>query len=830
MRNIKLAIRTLVKTPFVTAIAVLSLALGIGANAAIFSLFDQILLRPLPVPEPEQLVNLTLPGPKSGSTSCNQAGDCDAIFSYPMFRDLEAQQTVLTGIAAHRLFGVSMMVNNEPMSGEGMYVSGSYFPVLRVQPVLGRLIGPADDEPVGANFVTVIGYNFWRDRLGQSTDVIGKPLKINGQTFTIIGVAPEGFEGTTLGGRPAVYIPISMRGVFSTTPYRGFENRRDYWVYLFGRLKPGVTAEQARAHLDAIVRPILTDIEAPLQSGMSDATLARFKAKSMVVEPGARGQSSVHESARMPLLILFAVTGVVLLIACANIANLMLARGAGRATEMGVRLAIGAGRRHLLTQLLTESIVLALAGGIVSLVVARWTLDGIAALLPSDAADVFTFRIRPSILLFTAGLSVATGLIFGMFPALHSTRADLISAIRAGAGQIAGVRAAARFRAALVTVQIALSMALLIAAGLFLKSLSNVSRVDLGVKVDDVVTFAISPLRAGYDTANATLLYARVEEELAAIPGVTGVTSSIVPLLAGSSWSNDVSVQGFERGPDVDANSNMNQVGAGYFSTLGIPVLRGREFTEADRVGSAEVAIVNEAFAKKFNLGTEAVGKFMGIGSDSLNIQIVGLVKDAKYSEVKNEVPPLYFTPWRQNSRVNTMYYYVRTPQSAQAMANIRNVMKRIDASLPIEDLKTMPQQIRENVFLDRMISILSASFAVLATLLAGVGLYGVLAYTVAQRTREIGVRMAIGADSRDVKIMILRQVGVMLLIGAVFGVPAAFGIGRAAQSLLFGMQGHDPIVFSLAVAALALVALLAGYIPARRAAQVPPMNALRYD
>jgi len=832
MRNVKLAFRTLLKTPFVTTVAILSLALGIGANAAIFSMFDQLLLRPLPVPEPGQLVNLSLPGVKSGSTSCNQAGDCDIIFSYAMMRDLEQQQTSLTGIAGHRLFGVSLSVNNDPFTGEGVWVTGSYFPVLGVKPALGRLIGPADDEAIGANFVTVISHGLWRDRFGESPDVLGKALTVNGHALTIIGVAPEGFEGTTVGARPQVYVPISMRGVFSSTTYRGFENRRDYWIYLFGRLKPGVTMEQAQAQLNSIVRPILSDVEAPLQQGMSDATLARFKAKQMVVEPGARGQSSIHEEAKTPLWMLFATTGVVLLIACANIANLLLARGAGRATEMGVRLAIGAGRRHLMAQLLTESVVLALAGGLVSLVVAKWTLTFIGGLLPPEAASSLAFELQPSVVLFAAGLSVVTGLIFGMFPALHSTRSDLISSIRAGAGQIAGVRSAARFRSGLVTAQIALSVALLISAGLFLKSLANVSKVDLGVKVDNVVTFSVAPLRTGYDTLRAAVLFGRIEEEFAATPGVSGVTSSLVPLLAGSNWGTDVRVQGFESGPDIDSNARLNEVGAGYFATLGVPLLSGREFSVADSRDAAQVAVVNEAFAKKFGLGRDAVGKFMSTnGSDSLNIQIVGLVKDSKYSEVRAEVPPLFFTPWRQDTRASDMNFYIRTSlPPAQMLATVRSVMQRIDPSLPIEQLKTMPQQIRENIFMDRMISILSASFAVLATLLAAIGLYGVLAYTVAQRTREIGVRMAIGADNWGVKFLILKQLGILALIGATLGVFAALALGRAAQSLLYGMQGNDPLVFVSAVLLLGLIAFAAGYIPARRAAQVDPMHALRYD
>jgi predicted permease len=832
MRNVKLALRMLLKTPFVTTVAVLSLALGIGANAAIFSLFDQILLRPLPVQEPQQLVNLALPGPMPGSTSCNQAGDCDVIFSYPMYRDLERQQTALAGIAGHRLFGVSLAVNNEPSTGEGVWVTGSYFPTLGLQPAAGRLLVPSDDEPGADHLVVVLSHGFWMERFGGSPDVLGQNLQINGRPFSIVGVAPEGFDGTTLGARPVVYVPVSSR---EWPPnFNGFENRRNYWMYVFGRLKPGVSLEAAKASLDGVVRPILADVEAPLQGGMSDATMQRFRAKEMVLEDGRRGQSGIHEEASTPLLMLFGITGVVLLIACANIANLLLARGAGRATEMGVRLALGANRRRLMTQLLTESVVLSLMGGIVSLVVASWTLKAIASLLPPEATAAFQFTLQPSVLVFAAALAVATGLVFGMFPALHSTRADLISAIRAGAGQIAGGRAAARFRAALVTVQIALSMALLISAGLFLKSLGNVSRVDLGVKVEDVVTFAVSPTRAGYDTVSAKVLYGRIVEELGAIPGVTAVTSSMVPLLAGNNWGNDVRVQGFQCGPDIDCNSRYNAIGADYFAALGVSLTAGRDFTRSDQMGGTRVAIVNQAFADKFGLGADAVGKYMGRGGfdgDSLPVQIVGLVPDPKYSSVKDDVPPVFYLPWMQENRVTQMYFYVRTSlPPEQLLGTIPPVMKRVDAALPLEELKTMPQQIKENVFMDRMISILSGAFAVLATLLAGVGLYGVLAYSVAQRTRELGVRMALGADAGKVQGLVLRQVGAMTVVGAVVGVAAAVGLGRAARSLLFGLEGHDPVVFTLAVVLLAVVAMTAGFLPARRASQVDPMNALRYD
>ncbi|MDQ8155074.1 MAG: ABC transporter permease [Gemmatimonadota bacterium] len=832
MRNITLAVRMLLKTPFVSAIAVLSLALGIGANAAIYSMFDQLLMRKLSAPEPTQLVNLSAPGPMPGSTSCNQAGSCDIVFSYPMFRDLEKGQRSFTGIAAHRSFSVSLGVRNEPMTGEGSMVSGSYFSVLGLQPALGRLLRPDDDLVVGANFVTVLSYSFWDEKFGKDASIVGQSIVLNGKSYTMVGVAPEHFEGTTVGNKPLLYVPITMRSQLQRFRDAEFENRRNYWVYLFARRKPGVSMDGARAGINAVYHPILVDVEAPLQQGMSDKTMASFKNKKVVVEPGARGQSSIHREAKTPIALLFAVTGVVLLIACANIANLLLARGAGRATEMGVRLALGATRRHLVAQLLPESVMLALAGGVASLFVAQWTLSLIMSILPPEASQSMTFSISPSVITFSAMLSVSTGVVFGLFPALHGTRADLISAIRAGAGQITGGRAAARFRASLVTVQISLSMGLLIMSALFLKSLMNVSRVDLGVQVDNISTFLIVPRRAGYDSARTAVLLAQVERELKALPGVTRVTGGTVPLLSGDNWGNGVHVQGYDCGPDVDCGSRFNQIGADYFTTFGVSVRAGREFTDADQIGAQHVAIVNEAFAKKFNLGADAVGKFMGEGSgDSLNIQIVGLVPNVRYSEVKDSVPAVYYRPWRQDPNTGSLYFYVQSPVAAEQMlGTLRTLMKRIDPNLPVEELKTMRQQVKENVFLDRMISILSSAFALLATLLAGVGLYGVLAYSVTQRTREIGVRMALGADGAKVRALIMRQVGVMVVIGSALGVAFALGAGRAARSLLFELQGHDPLSFAIAVVLLACVALAAGWVPARRAALVDPLQALRYD
>jgi putative ABC transport system permease protein len=833
MRNLKFAFRTLAKTPFVSAVAIISLALGVGANAAIFSLFEQLLLRAVPAAEPGELVNLSAPGPKPGSQHCGGAGGCEDVFSYQMFRDLEKAQTVFTGIAAHLVFDVNVSFRKQTRNSDGMLVSGSYFPVLGVQAALGRLLTPADDQTIGAHFVTVLNHRYWETQLGSDPAVLNEQIVINGQSMTIVGVAPHGFEGTTLGARPDVFVPISMRGLMSPG-FNGFQNRRSYWAYLFARLKPNVSMATALSAMNMIYRPIVNDVEAPLQTGMSDETMRRFKAKELTLTEGSRGQSDVHEEASTPIYMLFAVTTIVLLIACANIANLLLARGAGRATEMAVRLSLGAQRRHVVLQLLAEACLLAVIAGAASLLVARWTLGVLASTLPPDAGQLLSLDLSWPVVLFTALLSLGTGVLFGLFPALHSTRPDLLTAIRATSGQPSGARAAARFRVSLVTVQIALAMMLLASAGLFIKSLRNVSRVDLGIKVDNVVTFAVSPELSGYDSLRSKVFFSRIETELAALPGVTGVTAAMVPLLAGSNWGTSVSVEGFKSGPDTDAGALYNEVGSAYFSTLGVPLLAGREFTDADAIGRPKVAVVNEAFAKKFNLGREVVGKRMstsGSQNKELDTEIVGLVQNAKYSEVKDEVPALFYSPYRQDDRVGFMNFYVRTSLGTPALIRaIPDLIARLDPNIPVENLKTMPQQVRDNVFLDRMIGTLSSAFAALATLLAAVGLYGVLAYTVAQRTREIGVRMALGAHGRTVRAMILRQVGILTLIGGVIGLAAAIGLGRAARSLLFGMESHDPVVLALASVLLTIVALVAGYVPALRASRVDPIKALRYE
>ena len=523
-----------------------------------------------------------------------------------------------------------------------------------------------------------------------------------------------------------------------------------------------------------------------------------------------------------------------MLIACANIANLLLARGAGRAAEMAVRLSIGANRRQLVTQLLAESVLLAAMGALGGLLVAKWTLDLIGSMVPPETAALVAFKLDPTMLGFAAIAALGTGLAFGLFPALHSTRPDLASTLKNQAGQPGGAKGAARFRMTLATVQIAMSMALLVPAGLFAKSLYNVSRVDLGLKTDHLVLFNIAPELNSYSTERTRELFERVEDELAAVPGVTGVVATMVPVLAGDNWQNSLTVEGFDAGPDTNTSGSFNGVGPGYFKTMGIALMAGREFTRADVVGAPKAAIVNQAFTRKFNLGVNAVGKRMGTGGGSeskLDIEIVGIAQDAKYSDVKRAVPAQYYLPYKQEARLGYAYFYVRTAlPPEQLLATIPPLMKKLDPNLPISELKTMDMQIRENVFLDRLISTLSFGFAMLATILAAIGLYGVLAYTVAQRTREFGLRMALGADGSRVRGMVMKQVVKMALIGGVLGLAVAIGVGQLAKSMLFEMEGYDPLVITFATIALAVVSLGAGFLPALRASRIDPMNALRYE
>jgi predicted permease len=693
------------------------------------------------------------------------------------------------------------------------------------------LLTPEDDKTPGAHAVVVLAHHYWTERFQQNPQVLNQALLVNGVLMTVVGVAPRDFRGITLGQNPSVFVPISMREAL-TPRWKGLENRRNYWIYLFARLKPGVTFGQAEAAMNVVYKPIIKDIDLPLQKGASDRYLKQFTEQTMKLEPGDRGQSSMLTEGRTPLLLLLAITGFVLLIACANIANLLLARSAARSKEFSIRISVGASRTQLIRQLMTESLVLSLTAGLAGLIVAYWTNSLLISYLPSDAGPIFSPNLNATTLAFALGLSIIAGFLFGLFPAVHSTRDSVAAVMKDQAGNVSASSGAAWFRRSLVTAQVALSLLLLISAGLFLKSLVKIMRVDLGIKTENTIVFGLSPQLNQYSPERTRALFEKLEQSISSLPGVTHVAASMVPLIAGNNWGNNVSVDGFEPGPDTDTHSMYNEVGPGFFRTLGVPLVAGREFTDSDGINAPKVAIVNEAFVRKFSANSSAIGKRMQQGAGGKNdIEIVGIVKDAKYSGVKQAVPALYYVPYRQNKDLGSLSYYVKTsipPQ--QIMPQIRRAVAEVDSNLPIEELKTLEKQVDENIAVDRMISTLAASFAALATLLAAVGLYGVLAYTVARRTREIGIRLAIGAQPNAIRRLVMKEVLWMIAIGTAIGLPAAFGLAKFSESLLYELKGSDPWVHAGATLLVVAISLVAAYIPIRRAMAVDPLAALRYE
>ena len=841
LQDLRYALRSLAGRPLVTSVAVLSLALGIGVNTAIFSVFDRLLLRRLPVPAPGQLVNVTSPGPRPGSRSTGDGGRVDAIFSYPLFRDLERLDTGGLRLAAHRDIATNVAYKGQTSEAEGVLVSGEYFPGLGLTPALGRLLGPDDDRVPGGHPVVVLSHEYWSTRFGADRAVIGEPLIVNGEPMTIVGVAPEHFSGNTTFDRPQVFVPLMMaERAFRNPQWDGMRARNNHWLYDFGRLEPGVSREQAESLINVPFAGLIRDVEFPaLRSGMGDRDRAQFQQRRIVLQEGARGRASNREEAQGILLLMFAITAFVLVIACANVANLLLARVTDRSNEMAVRLSIGASAGRLVRLLLVESCVLGAAGGVGALVVAQMTLSGLLAIIPADDAAMLRFEINRTVLLFALALGLATSLLFGLFPALHGVRSAAAAGLHAQPGRTTGSRAANRFRTSLATSQIALATALLALAGLFVVSLVNLAREELGIRRDGLVTFRLSPYLNGYSPERARALFDRVEEELGAVPGVVSVTASTVPILSNSNWHNNITVEGFDPEPDADTSVSVARVSADYFRTLGIPVLAGRELTRADAEGAPRVAVVNEAFGRKFNLGRGVIGTRVALGAGGnrpLDIEVVGLVRDAKYSEVREPAPPQLIMAYRQpdarEARPGTLTFYARTSDDARALVGaVPAIISKLDADLPVVNLRTMDDQIWDNTVQQRVLSTLSSSFALLATLLAAVGLYAVLAYGVAQRLREIGIRMALGARAGDVRWLVLSQVGRITLVGGAAGAAMAFGLGRLSQAMLFEVESAaNGGIIAAAVLGALVVAAAAGAIPAHRAAALNPIDALRAE
>ncbi len=830
-QDLRYGIRTLIKNPGFTIIATLTLALGLGANTAIFSLTDQILLRLLPVEKPEELVVLRSPGPKSGRSWSD--GDGSASLSYPMYKAVRDKNNVFSGALARFAIALSVSGEGQTERADGELVSGNYFDVLGVRPAIGRVFTDEDDRVPGAGTVIVLSHGYWTRHFGADPNILNKTLIVNGTPMTVVGVARAGFTGVQVGQQPDIFIPITMKAQM-TPNWNGLEDHRDYWLAIIGRLNPGLSREQAEQAFAPIYGQILEE-ELPLAGKMSPERQQQFLAKKMVFDSGSRGRPILQRNAKEPLIVLMSMVGLVLLIACANVANLLMARGAARQREIAIRMAVGAGRWRLVRQFLVESLTLSVAGGLAGLLVASWTIGGLVASIPEDFGAVgLSSQLDLRLLGFNLGLSILTGILFGVAPALKATRLNLEGTLREQGSSVSGSIAQVRFRKLLVLAQVVITAFLLVGAGLFARSLYNLQRIDLGLRPERLMTFSISPSLNGYTPVRTVALFDSLHQKLAAQPGVESVSEAVISVLTDSNSSANITVEGYESQEEENMNIGQNWIGPGFFSTLGIPLVKGREFASSDTTDSQKVAVINESMVRRFFGNREPIGaKFtFGAGKDiHPDIEIVGVVKDSKHGSVREEASPFAYIPYSQLKDLGNATFYLKTRQDVGAMATaLRSEVQRLDANLPVYNIKSLEQQVGESMFVDKFLTLLSMCFALLAALLASVGLYGVMAYTVTRRTREIGIRMALGATRGNVSWIILREVVALAGLGLLFGLPLGYALGWFTQSLLFGVKANDPLVFVGAGLLLIFATLLGGYLPARKAASIDPLVALRYD
>ena len=830
-QDLRYGIRTLVKNPGFTVIAVLTLALGLGANTAIFSLTDQILLRLLPVENPKELVVLRSPGPKQGRIWSD--GDNTSPFSYPLYKEIRDNNNVFSGLLARFAISLSVAGEGQTERANGELVSGNYFDVLGVRPVIGRVFNEEDDRVPGAGQVIVLSHAYWTRHFGGDSNILNKTLIVNGVGMTVVGVSRAGFTGVQVGQTPDIFIPISMKAQM-TPNWDGLNDHRDYWLAIIGRLKPGLNPAQAEEAFAPVYRQIL-EKELPLAGRLSPETQQRFLEKRMLMDPGSKGRAILQREVKEPLLVLMGMVGLVLLIACANVANLLMARGAARQREIAIRMAVGAGRWRLVRQFLVESLTLSLIGGGVGLLVASWTTGVLVSSIPEGMGAIgLSAGLDLRLLVFTIALSVLTGLLFGVMPALKATRLNLESTLREQGSSVSGGLSQVRFRKGLVVSQAVLTTVLLVGAGLFARSLNNLRNLDLGMRPDNLFTFSIAPELNGYSPERTIALFDQLHQNLGALPGVESVSESVMAAFTDSTSGSNITVDGYQANEGEDMNVSQNFIGPDYFSTMGIPLLEGREFGLSDTASSPKVAIINEAMARRFFADRSPIGSKFAFGAGDKtrpDIEIVGVVKDSKHATVREKGGPFVCLPYSQFKSIGEISFYVKTRQDVGAMtASTRRELQRLDGNLPVFRVKTLEGQIDESLFNDKFLTFLSMCFALLAALLASIGLYGVMAYTVTRRTREIGIRMALGATRGIVSWLILREVVVLAVIGLVVGLPAAYGLGRFTESLLFGVKATDPLVFAGAGVLLITSTLLGGYLPARKAASIDPLGALRCE
>jgi predicted permease len=827
--DIRYALRGLGQTPLFTTVALLSLAIGIGANTAIFTLLDQLLLRPMPVRDPHALVLLNLPGARSGNIWTNRP------FSYPMYTRLRDEVKTLDGLAAQFAIQASFSTGETSEFVNTQLTSGNWFATMGVAMALGRPIGPDDDVTIGGHPVAVLSHGFWKRRFAGDAGVINRKILVNGQPMTVIGVMAERFQGVDLTNPVHVLIPLAMQKLLMPNSSFPMESPRLYFLNLYGRMKQGQSAAEVKSELDRLVAPILRD-EAQIIKFSNANIEKRFLARQFEVEPAARGTLDGKEEIELAMWLLTALVGGVLLIACANVANLLLARATGRRKEIAVRLALGASRWQLIRLVLAESVLLSAGGGALGLLAANWAGDALLAFANTAGTPILPISAAPDgrILLFTALLSLATGLLFGMAPALAASRPEVAPALKDESGTVSAGSAAAWIRKSLIVAQVATSLLLLVSAALFLKTLDNLRRIHPGFQTENLIAFQINPTLNGYNRARANETLERLRDELLKLPRVSGVSMAAEPLLAASHSQSTIKVEGYQPGPEEDMNPSTNEVGPEFFQTMGIPLLRGREFTTADGDGAPMVAVVSETFAKMYFKDREALGSKIGFGrhNKAPNITVVGVVKETRHLQLRDDTSTRQiYVPSAQAEFPSARTFYIRTAAPMDAIApNVRAIVRRIDPALPLDSFRTMQQQIEISLTLERVVSTLCAAFGFIATFMAAIGLYGVMAFHVSRRTREIGIRMALGAQKADVLQLVLREACVLTAIGVGLGVPAAVALGGFAKQVLYGIEPNNFGVYVGAAALLLATAIAASLIPARRASRVDPIRALRYE
>jgi putative ABC transport system permease protein len=828
-QDVRYSLRQMRQKPGFAVVAVLTLALGIGANTAIYSLLDQALLRRLPVQDPSRLVMLRYFGSNPGHLS-SYGGDDKNYFSYPMYRDIRDRNSVFSGVLATDAVQVGVQWRNQPELVAGELVSGNYFEVLGVRPAVGRLFIASDDLTQNANPVAVLSYGYWKRTFASDPQVVGQTVLINGHPFQIIGVAAAGFHSVVTGQAPEVFTPMMMKPQV-TPEWNDLDNRRSAWLNVIGRLKPGMNVKQAEAGIN----PLWYSIRAEELKEIKD-TSSSFRQKFLdrsylSLVDASRGFSPLRNSIQRPLLILMGMVGLVALMACANVASLLLVRAASRAREMSVRYALGAERSRILRQLLVEGLLLGLGGGLLGIFIA----PQVSALLmrellnPGNGDLPFSSALDMRILAFNFALAVIVSLFFSLAPALQFWRPNLVDALKqqmvTGGGPL-------RFRRASVAMQIGLSLLLLVGAGLFMRTLGNLKSIDLGFVPERLITFQIDPGLAGYPKEQTAGLYGRVIEGLQAIPGVRSVGGTSSADISDNDNTSNITVAGYTEKPEEDMNVQRTRVSEGYLATLQVPVLAGRGILAQDNVPTGKNVVVNEEFAKSFyGDPRKAVGQTFGWGGGTgvkPDQQIVGVVRNAKHRSVRSDPASTVFEPYTHDNRFNSMTFYIRTSQEPQsAEGAVRIAMQNLDSKLTLGEFRTMEEQIDQSLSIDRIIALLAASFAVLALFMAAVGLYGVLAYSTAQRTREIGVRIALGSSRGEVLKLVLTEVLWLVGTGIAVSLPLTLLLTRMLKSQLYGVSPSDPLTISGVVVLLAGVALFSASLPARRVAKIDPMVAL---